>query len=71
MFRIKVLNKKNHPFTGKIKVYGISIEAILITAFIAIVLFLTGVYMQNKKQKNTVKNKSISVLSKAILNKYK
>lgn len=41
---IKILNRKNHPFTNKIKVHGVSIEIILIAAFVLIVLFLGAVY---------------------------
>jgi hypothetical protein len=51
MLRIKILDRKNHPFSNKIKVYGISIEAILITFFILIVLFVTAVYIKGPFQK--------------------
>jgi hypothetical protein len=46
MLRIKILNRKYHPFTNKIKVYGISIEAILIASFILMVLFVMAVYIK-------------------------
>jgi hypothetical protein len=55
MLRIKVLNKKNHPFTNKIKLYGVSIETILIGSFVLIVLLMAAYYLQshkNKKQAN-------------------
>ena len=39
MFCIKILNRRNHPYTNKIKVYGVNIEAILIGFFILIVFF--------------------------------
>jgi hypothetical protein len=57
MLRIKVVNKKNHPFANKIKVYGISIEAILITFFILIVLLASASYLmpKHKKEKETIR----------------
>jgi hypothetical protein len=55
MLRIKILNKNHHPFANKIKVYGISIEAILISSFILIVLFLAAVRLNQKnKKKDTI-----------------
>jgi hypothetical protein len=51
MLRIKVLNKKNHPFSNKIKLYGMSIEAILIGSFVLIVLLMTAYYIQSHKKK--------------------
>ena len=53
MLRIKILNRKNHPFTNKIKVYGVSIEIILITSFILIVLLMMAVYIKRPSQKET------------------
>lgn len=55
MLWIKVLNRKNHPFTHKVKIYGISIETILIASFIGIVLLLIVVpAKQSHKQKQTI-----------------
>lgn len=51
MLRIKILNRKNHPFAYKIKVYGISIEAILLTFLILIVLFVMAVYIKGPSNK--------------------
>lgn len=57
MLWIKTLNRKNHPYTNKIKVYGISLEAILIVSFIVIVLFVMLSYLKQdhhgKKEKNS------------------
>ena len=54
MLRIKILNQKNHPFTHKIKLYGMSIEFILIAFFVLIVAFVTAVYVnQHFKKKIT------------------
>jgi hypothetical protein len=55
MLRIKVLNKKNHPFTNRIKLYGVSIETILIGSFVLVVLVVGAYYFQshkNRKQAN-------------------
>jgi len=56
MLRIKILNRKNHPFANKIKVYGMSLEAILITSFIVIVLFVTLFYLKQNHYKKKEKN---------------
>jgi len=56
MLRIKILDNKNHPFAYKIKVCEISIEVILLTFFILIVMFVTVVYIKghsNKKEPAT------------------
>ena len=54
MLRIKILNRKNHPFTNKIKIYGVSIEVILITFFILIVLFVMSVYIKRPSNKDNL-----------------
>ncbi len=56
MLRIKILNKKGHPFANKIKVYGISIEAILITFFVLIILFVSAVYLKQHPKKETIRH---------------
>jgi uncharacterized membrane protein len=60
MLRIKVLNKKNHPFTNKIKLYGMSIEAILIGSFVLIVLLMAAYYIQSHKKKKQTNPHSIT-----------
>jgi hypothetical protein len=68
MFRIKILHRRNHPFTNKIKVYGVSIEAILIGFFILIVFFLSAVYFsrRHKKEINSSYVSSLDVQTKTI-----
>jgi hypothetical protein len=56
MLRIKTLNRKNHPFTNKIKVYGMSLETILITSFLIVVVFVLLFSLnqnRNKKKENS------------------
>ena len=67
MPRIKILNRQNHPFTYKIKIYGISIEAILIAAFILIALLMIVVYVNgpSKKEKPARETKMPSTGSTA------
>ena len=70
MFRIKILHRRNHPFTNKIKVYGVSIEAILIGFFILIMFFLSAAYFsrrhKNKKEINSSYVSSSNVQTKII-----
>jgi len=58
MCDIKILNRKNHPFTHKIKIYGVSIEVILIASFAFVVLFLAGVYIKQKYKRKPAINRS-------------
>lgn len=51
MLRIKILNRKNHPFTHAIKIYGMSIEVILTISFLAVVVFATAVYISQVRRK--------------------
>jgi hypothetical protein len=57
MPRIKVFSKKNRAGTHKIKIYGISIEAILIASFILIVLFVIAVWLvpASEKEKKIIR----------------
>lgn len=61
MLRIKILDSKNHPFTNKIKVYGISIETILIIAFALVVLFVVAVYFTRPVKKEAIAPKSMQL----------
>ena len=40
MLRIKILNKKYYPYSNTLRVYGLSLENILITSFVAIVILV-------------------------------
>lgn len=64
MIRIKALNNKNHPFSNKIKVYGLSLEAILITSFILIVLFAMAVYINRPHDMKTAVKQSANEIAK-------
>jgi len=48
---VKILNGKNPPYAHKAKVYGINFKALLIIFFIAIVIFLLIVYINNRPKK--------------------
>jgi hypothetical protein len=50
MSDIKILNRRNHPYRHKIKVYGISIGIILVFFFILVVLFVIAVYSKQNKR---------------------
>lgn len=50
MLRIKILDKKNHPFSNRLKLYGMSIEAILIGSFALVVLLMSAYYIQSRKK---------------------
>lgn len=52
--RLKILNRKDYPFINKIKVYGVSIDAILILSFALIVLVVLTVYLKRPAQKSKV-----------------
>jgi hypothetical protein len=57
MIRIKILSRNNHLFANRMKVYGLSLEAIFITFFIFIILFVSAVYVkQQGKKKETIRN---------------
>lgn len=49
---VKIVNRKSHSFTSQLKVYGVSLEAILISSFIIIVLFLLAVHIKQPAKKN-------------------
>jgi len=52
MLRIKILTKRNHPFAHKVKVNGVSLEVVLLTFFILIVLFLAAVSIKHSHKTN-------------------
>ncbi|HEX7844792.1 MAG TPA: hypothetical protein VF476_03265 [Chitinophagaceae bacterium] len=57
MLRIKILNRKYHPYAGKVKMYGISLERILIISFVSIILLVGAVYIgQTYKKKKELHN---------------